>query len=252
MCLRRILNAPPSAAWQYWVQPGRRLEWSFDSLETAIVFTPNEQDRLGPGASNHCAHGDLGDAFREYLDWRPYEYFTCRFTPIAPNPLFKVSWIETFAFEDLGDGRTEQILTCLVHRSFRGVHGLRAAETGRGSPICESRSSDTEADGGRRRSSGPLGSPGAFTLRSTGRKPGAAHSPASCDDCSRPGLRVGSLVWFARLPAAHFRVWLCIGLRPGLQNEVVAEERSALLKEALPCFVRSTANERKIVCPQSK
>lgn len=105
--VRQILNVPPSVAWQYYVQPGRRLEWSFDSLETSIVFTPNEQGRLGPGASSHCAHGDLGDALREYLDWRPFEYFTCRFTPIAPNPLFKVVWIETFALDDLGGGRSE-------------------------------------------------------------------------------------------------------------------------------------------------
>ncbi len=111
VCLRRILNAPPSVVWQYWVQPGRRLEWSFDSLETSNVFTPNEEGRLGPGASSHCAHGDFGDAMREYLDWRPFEYFTSRFSPVGPSPLFKVQWMETFAFEELGDGRTAQILT---------------------------------------------------------------------------------------------------------------------------------------------
>ena len=116
-----IVNAPPSVVWQYCVQPGRRLEWSFDSLETAVVFTPNEQGRLGPGASSHCAHGDLGDALREYLDWRPYEYFTCRFTPIAPNSLFKVQWIETWALEDLGDGRTE------VHWTVRCIDRSEAS-----------------------------------------------------------------------------------------------------------------------------
>lgn len=105
--VHQILNVPPSVAWQYLVQPGRRSEWSFDSLETSLVFAPNEEGRLGSGASSHCAHGDLGDARREYLDWRPFEYFTSRFTPIAPNPLFKVVWIETFAFDDLGDGRSE-------------------------------------------------------------------------------------------------------------------------------------------------
>ena len=35
----------------------------------------------------------------------------CRFTPVGPNPLFMVPWIETHALEDLGDGRTEQIST---------------------------------------------------------------------------------------------------------------------------------------------
>ena len=109
--LRRILNAPPSVVWQYWVQPGRRSEWSFDSLETSNVFTPNEEGRVGPGSSSHCAHGDFGDAMREYLDWRPFEYFTSRFSPVGPRTLFKVQWMETLAFEDLGDGRTAQILT---------------------------------------------------------------------------------------------------------------------------------------------
>jgi hypothetical protein len=45
-----------------------------------------------------------------------------------------------------------------------------------------------------------------------------------------------------------FRVWLYIGLRPGFQNEVVAEERSALLKEALPFLVRSDTKQKRIIC----
>jgi hypothetical protein len=58
------------------------------------------------------------------------------------------------------------------------------------------------------------------------------------------GVRFGSL----GKPAACLRVWLYCGLRPGLQNEVVAEERSALLKEALPFLVRSITNEKRIIC----
>ena len=26
--------------------------------------------------------GECGDGLREYLDWRPYEYFTCHLSPI--------------------------------------------------------------------------------------------------------------------------------------------------------------------------
>lgn len=106
-----IVNGPPSVIWQYFVQPGRRAEWSLERNETSIAFTPNEHGRLGVGASSHCAHAIGGDALREYLDWRPYEYFTCRFTPIPPNIVFHVPWIESFSFEDLGDGRTEFLWT---------------------------------------------------------------------------------------------------------------------------------------------
>ena len=48
-----------------------------------------------------------GDALREYLDWRPYEYFTSRLTLLPPKPISPVPWIETFSFDDLGDGRTK-------------------------------------------------------------------------------------------------------------------------------------------------
>jgi uncharacterized protein YndB with AHSA1/START domain len=103
----RIFDAPPPVVWQYYVQPGRRAEWSMDANETSIVFHPNEQGRLGAGASSHCAHAVGGDALREYLDWRPYEYFTSRLTPLAPFLVLNIPFIETFSFNDLGDGRTE-------------------------------------------------------------------------------------------------------------------------------------------------
>ena len=68
-----------------------------DALQTAISNQPNRQGRLGPGASSHCAHGVGGDALREYLDWRPYCYFTNRFTPLGRGPHF-FRGIETFEF----------------------------------------------------------------------------------------------------------------------------------------------------------
>ena len=103
----RVLDAPPSVVWQYYVQPQRRAEWSIEVNETSVTFTPNEKGRLGIGASSHCAHAVGGDALREYLDWRPYEYFTSRLTPLPPKPISPVPWIETFSFDDLGDGRTK-------------------------------------------------------------------------------------------------------------------------------------------------
>jgi Protein of unknown function (DUF2652) len=86
---------PPAVLWQYFVDPEKRLRWQ--PLQTAIENQPNVQGRLGAGSSSHCAHGVGGDALREYLDWRPYSYFTNRFTPLARGPLF-FPCIETFEF----------------------------------------------------------------------------------------------------------------------------------------------------------
>lgn len=94
---------PPAVVWQYFVEAEKRLRWQ--PLQTAIKNQPNQQGRLGPGASSHCAHGIHGDALREYLDWRPYSYFTNRFTPLGRGPLF-VRLIETFEFTPTDAGTT--------------------------------------------------------------------------------------------------------------------------------------------------
>jgi uncharacterized protein YndB with AHSA1/START domain len=86
---------PPAVLWQYFVDPEKRLRWQ--PLQTAIENRPNAQGRLGAGSSSHCAHGMGGDALREYLDWRPYSYFTNRFTPLARGALF-FPCIETVEF----------------------------------------------------------------------------------------------------------------------------------------------------------
>ena len=86
---------PPALLWQYFVDAEKRLRWQ--PLQTGVQNRPNRQGRLGAGASSHCAHGVGGDALREYLDWRPYSYFTNRFTPLGRGPLFFLG-IETFEF----------------------------------------------------------------------------------------------------------------------------------------------------------
>jgi len=91
----------PAVVWQYFVDPEKRLRWQ--PLQTAIKNQPNQHGRLGPGASSHCAHGVGGDVLREYLDWRPYSYFTNRFTPLARGPLF-FQCIETFEFSPTDAG----------------------------------------------------------------------------------------------------------------------------------------------------
>ena len=97
------LPYPPAVVWQYFVEAEKRLRWQ--PLQTAVKNQPNQQGRLGAGASSHCAHGIHGDALREYLDWRPYSYFTNRFTPLGRGPLF-LPLIETFELTPTDAGTT--------------------------------------------------------------------------------------------------------------------------------------------------
>jgi len=123
-----IVDAPPAVCWQYFVEPGKRLRHTA-ALETGVEFKPNREGRVATGASSHCAHGVGGDGLREYLDWRPYEYFTCRLSPIEAEGVeffIFVQCLETCEFIDLGDGRTEH--RWLLRADDRSPEGLRAFE----------------------------------------------------------------------------------------------------------------------------
>ncbi|MBK5115904.1 MAG: DUF2652 domain-containing protein [Thermoleophilia bacterium] len=100
---------PPTVLWQYYVDPEKRLRWQ--PMQTAVKNKANERGRLGAGASSHCAHGVGGDVLREYLDWRPYSYFTNRFTPLGGRSLF-FRGVETIEFSPTDVGT-------MVHYRFR-------------------------------------------------------------------------------------------------------------------------------------
>jgi hypothetical protein len=123
-----IVDAPPAVCWQYYAEPGKRHR-HVEAVETGVEFTRNREGRLATGASSHCAHGVGGDGLREYLDWRPYEYFTCRLSPVEAEgvELFVfVECLETCEFIDLGDGRTEH--RWLLRSVDRTPEGMRAFE----------------------------------------------------------------------------------------------------------------------------
>ncbi len=125
-----IVDAPPAVCWQYLVEPEKRHR-VVAAVESGIEFHPNSDGRLAAGASSHCAHGAGGDGLREYLDWRPYEYFTCRLSPIEADGVeffTFVAALETYEFNDLGDGRTNyRWLLRAVDRSAEGMHAFEAA-----------------------------------------------------------------------------------------------------------------------------
>jgi hypothetical protein len=102
---------PSAVAWQYIVDPIERQRWACRKYnKDPDQDERNPQGRLGPGATSHCSHGP-GHlmAFREFIDWRPFAYFTSRMTATALGGLPR-SLIETVEFVPLGDHRTRIIV----------------------------------------------------------------------------------------------------------------------------------------------
>ena len=97
----------PALVWRYFVDPRERLRWACRVLdEQPDTSEPNARGRLGGGASFHCNHGP-GGSMREYVDWRPYSYFTCRTTyPLAGAFLMAGRATETVEFASTDDGGT--------------------------------------------------------------------------------------------------------------------------------------------------
>ncbi len=106
-----VVPVPPSVIWQYYVDPEKRLRWQ--PIQTSIKNQPNARGRLGVGASSHCAHRIGGDVLREYIDWRPFSYFTIRLTPLPGGFELAPPGIETMEFIPLEDGTTS------THYRFR-------------------------------------------------------------------------------------------------------------------------------------
>ncbi len=114
---------PPSIVWQYFVDPDKRLRWQ--TMQTSVKNQPNERGRQGVGSSSHCAHGVGGDVLREYLDWRPFRYYTHRFTPLPNGFELAPPAVETIEFFPREDGGTR----------FTGVGGSRIVARRRASGL---------------------------------------------------------------------------------------------------------------------
>lgn len=66
--------APPPKLWELLNDPRRRVQWEIGSDWGALQ---QPAGRTAPGAHNHCASSDF---IEEVLDWRPFEYYTVRWT----------------------------------------------------------------------------------------------------------------------------------------------------------------------------
>jgi Polyketide cyclase / dehydrase and lipid transport len=92
-------SAPPQVAWEFVTTPGRRITWQLGVTGVEVIATGN---RRGIGATNHCMHGQGGATIEEVLDWRTYDYFTCRIT--VPTAMGPVHFLATTEFEPTPGG----------------------------------------------------------------------------------------------------------------------------------------------------
>ncbi len=78
------LPAPRAVAWEYHIDPRKRMRWQLDARE--IKARPNAAGRAGVGWESHCDHGAYTLVHRA-VDWRPFDYLTLETTPITRGPL---------------------------------------------------------------------------------------------------------------------------------------------------------------------
>jgi uncharacterized protein YndB with AHSA1/START domain len=70
----REVAAPPQVVWGYLHDPARKRKWR-NADEVRVLGSSGGRRDLG--TTHHCVHGDM--VFAELVvDWRPFEYFTCR------------------------------------------------------------------------------------------------------------------------------------------------------------------------------
>ena len=97
------LAAAAAVVWQYVVDPVERQRWVCTEMnDEPDATTRNSEGRIGPGATMHCNHGP-GAWLREFVDWRPFDYFTCRTVMAGDGTAESRTVIETFEFESIDD-----------------------------------------------------------------------------------------------------------------------------------------------------
>jgi hypothetical protein len=98
------LPVPPAVAWEYHIDPRKRMRWQLDARE--IEAKPNAAGRAGVGWESHCDHGAYRLVHRA-LDWRPFDYLTLETRPITRRgPVALPRSLSTFEFTEDGPGRS--------------------------------------------------------------------------------------------------------------------------------------------------
>jgi hypothetical protein len=97
------LPVPRAIAWEYHIDPRKRMQWQLDARE--IEARPNAAGRAGVGWESHCDHGAYTLVHRA-VDWRPFDYLTLETTPITRGPMTLPRSLSTFEFTEDGSGRS--------------------------------------------------------------------------------------------------------------------------------------------------
>jgi hypothetical protein len=67
------LPVPPAVAWAYVTDVEKKARWQ-QGID-GITMTGLSRGRIGPGSTQHCAHGE-GSTVHDIVDWRPFDYVT--------------------------------------------------------------------------------------------------------------------------------------------------------------------------------
>src|SRR5262245_35880183 len=98
------LPVPPAVAWTYVTDVAKKVRWQHGI--DAMTMTGMAAGRVGPGSTQHCAHGK-DSTVHDIVDWRPFDYVTYH----IHAPLGTVVR-ETAEFTPLDNGGTHLSLRC--------------------------------------------------------------------------------------------------------------------------------------------
>jgi uncharacterized protein YndB with AHSA1/START domain len=107
------LASPPAVVWDYLTDPAKRVQYGA-AAGISGMREVSPAGRRGPGTVNHCAHGP-DTVIEEILDWRPFDYFTVRFSLGFP--------IEETIELTPADGGTRVVLRQRIPRSGQARQG---------------------------------------------------------------------------------------------------------------------------------
>jgi hypothetical protein len=103
------LPVPPAVAWTYVTDVAKKVRWQ-QGID-GMTMTGMAAGRIGPGATQHCAHGK-DSTVHDIVDWRPFDYVTYHIhTP------FGTVVRETAEFTALEGGGTHLSIRCAPPQS---------------------------------------------------------------------------------------------------------------------------------------
>ena len=105
--MERRFPVPAPLLWEWLNDPSKRNLYS-DSVEWKAG--KRTRGRTGAGSENHCSHGK-GESVEEIVDWKPFDYYTCR-SASGPFRFLYTDEITTI------DGGTQYVTRWTVENKF--------------------------------------------------------------------------------------------------------------------------------------